>query len=140
MIIMNAAEFRKSVESAIDIANEKPVFIDRTGDSLMLASFPFLESLIGECALTATRLIESDGSVTLALEEIDIAVNAPTTEEALTFLSKELLEYAIDYYDRFPQWSIAPNRKDHIPYVVKILLLKDIKKIEELIKCQDGTS
>ena len=71
-------------------------------------------------------------------DEIDLIVNAETEEEAITKLAEEILEYAEDFYNEFNVWSIAPNRKAHIPYVFKVLILDDIKKVEELISCQNG--
>ena len=49
----------------------------------------------------------------------------------------EIKEYAEDYYDNFAVWSVAPNRKNHIPYVMKALTL-DESEIEEVLICRAG--
>ncbi|TEB05962.1 hypothetical protein Psch_03004 [Pelotomaculum schinkii] len=58
-------------------------------------------------------LPEEDGSVTAALNELDIAVNASNKEAALDELAKELKLYARDYLDRSQLFLNAPNRKGH---------------------------
>lgn len=36
------------------------------------------------------------------------------------------------------EWSSAPNRKKHIPYTFKALIIDDVEKLGESIICQDG--
>ena len=139
MLTLNATDVRKEWSTVIDnTIREKPQFIRRTRDYMMLADIEFLEILLESYKFTANKLIEKDKSITLVLNEIDLIVNAKTEEEAKTKLAEEILEYAEDFYNEFNVWSIAPNRKAHIPYVFKVLILDDIKKIEELISCQNG--
>ena len=139
MLTLNATDVRKEWSTVIDnTIREKPQFIRRTRDYMMLADIEFLEILLESYKFTAKKLIEKDKSITLSLNEIDLIVNAKTEEEAMTKLAEEILEYAEDFYNEFNVWSIAPNRKAHIPYVFKVLILDDIKKIEELISCQSG--
>ena len=139
MLTLNATDVRKEWSTVIDnTIREKPQFIRRTRDYMMLADIEFLEILLESYKFTANKLREKDKSITLVLNEIDLIVNAKTEEEAKTKLAEEILEYAEDFYNEFNVWSIAPNRKAHIPYVFKVLILDDIKKIEELISCQNG--
>ena len=139
MLTLNVTDVRKEWSTVIDnTIREKPQFIRRTRDYMMLADIEFLEILLESYKFTANKLIEKDKSITLVLNEIDLIVNAKTEEEAKTKLAEEILEYAEDFYNEFNVWSIAPNRKAHIPYVFKVLILDDIKKIEELISCQNG--
>lgn len=87
---------------------------------------------------TASKYIEDDGSVTLSLNEIDLAENAETEDLAKKKLAGSIIEYAEDFYNDFNYWSIAPNRKSHIPFVFKALIIDDVDKFGELIKCQNG--
>ncbi len=41
-------------------------------------------------------------------------------------------EYARDFYNEFALWSAAPNRKSHIPYVLKILSSSDSQLLEDV--------
>ena len=77
----------------------------------------FLASL----KITVSLFTEDDGSVTGVVEELDLVENAPSGEKCITSLIKEMKNYAEDFYNEFEFWSSAPNRKNHIPYVLKIL-------------------
>jgi hypothetical protein len=141
MISVNATDVRKTFSLFIDKAvRERPVFIRRTRDTLILARLDFLNALVDNHTLTAERFVEDDGSVTLSLDQIDISANAPTETEAVSILAGDLREYAMDYYDHYSEWSIAPNRKSHMPYVIKLLISNKIKKIGRMISCRDGAS
>ena len=58
--------------------------------------------------------------------------------EAGTNTNVSILEYAMEFYGEYDLWSNASNRKNHIPYVFKALLLNDVSKIGDCIVCQDG--
>jgi len=70
---------------------------------------------------------------------LDLAENAPTEAEARKLLGKSILDYAEDFYKEFSLWSAAPNRKSHIPYVLKALIINDAVMIGEAIECQEVT-
>ena len=141
MFAMNATDVRKAFSEVIDTAvRERPVFIRRTRDNLMLANLQFVEALISNCVFTAERYQEEDGSITLTLDQIDIAVNAPSEPEAITALASDLREYALDYYEHYPVWNISPNRKEHLPFIVKALIADDLNKIRDMITCRDGAN
>ena len=141
MVAMSATDVRKTFSAVMDtVVREKPVFIRRTRDHLMLADLAFVEALVGNCVMTAERFFEQDGSVTLTLDQMDIVVNAPSEQEALVALAGDLREYALDYYENYPVWSISPNRKEHLPYIVKVLIVGDLTKIGDMITCRDGAN
>ena len=81
---------------------------------------------------------EADGSITLALNEIDLVENGINENEARAKLANAILEYAQDYYNDFAYWGSAPNRRSHIPYVFKALFIGDTRKIGENIRCLVG--
>lgn len=81
------------------------------------------------------KYVEEDGTITLSLDVLDIVENAATEHEAKVELAKSILDYAKDFYEDYDYWSSAPNRKGHVPYVFKAILLNDISKIAELISC-----
>ena len=68
---------------------------------------------------------------------MDVVENGDTKEECLDNLLIALKEYARDYYDEFDYWSVAPNRRAHLPYVIKILTTPD-KVMRRDILCHDG--
>jgi len=68
---------------------------------------------------TTKKFTENDGSITLALGEIDIIENGVTEQDAKVKLAAAILEYENDFCKEYNYWSIAENRKAHIPYVLK---------------------
>lgn len=139
MLTLNATDFRKEFSQTIDSAvREKPQFIKRTRDHLMLADVDFIDAILSAYNFTAKKYIEDDDSVTLSLNEIDLAENGGTEKEARKKLAESIIEYAEDFYNEFELWSAAPNRRDHIPFVFKALIIDDTDKIGDLIQCQNG--
>lgn len=139
MLTMNATEVRKNWSEVSDtVIRTRPQFIKRTRDYMLLSNLEFLENLLSAYTFTADKFIEEDGSVTLSLRELDLVENASTLKEVKNQLAQSILEYATEFYDEFALFSSAPNRKSHIPYVFKALIIDDIQKIEECIQCQAG--
>ena len=139
MLSANATDVRKNWSSVVDsVIREKPVIIKRTRDFMVLANRELFSDMLSAYTFSAKKFVEADGSVTLSLNEMDIAENAPTEDEAKMALANAVLDYAEDFYNDFHYWSSAPNRKAHIPYVLRALLLDDAEKIGECISCQAG--
>ena len=139
MILQNATDVRRNWSEVTDrVIREKPQFIKRTRDCMVLTDVKLFESLLSVYHMTADKFIEDDGSITLALRELDLAENAPTEAEARKLLGESVLDYAEDFYNEFSLWSAAPNRKSHIPYVLKALLINDAGMIGDAIECQAG--
>ncbi len=139
MLAINATSVRNEWSLVVDrVIRKKPQFIKRTRDYMLLADVKFLENILSAYEFTAAFYKEEDGSVTLSLNELDLAENAETEAAAKAKLAKAIMEYAEDFYNEFEYWSSAPNRKGHIPYVFKALIQNDTQKLEEKIKCQSG--
>ena len=68
-----------------------------------------------------TVYTEDDGSITLSMDDMDLAVNAPTKEAAIKALCRDMVEYAEEYRKAFAMYSAAPNRAAHAPLVKEIL-------------------
>lgn len=139
MFTMNATDVRRDWSTVIENAiREKPQFIKRTRDHMVLTDVKLLESLLSAYTFSANKYIEEDGSLTLSLNELDLSENAKTEEDAKHLLGNAILEYAEDFYSEFSLWSSAPNRKLHVPYILKALIIDDAKKIGDMIECQAG--
>ena len=139
MQLKSSTDVRKEWSSTIDkVVREKPVAVKRSRDLVYLLSQKDIEQILSSYKFTANEFKEDDGSITLALNEIDIAVNAENEEAAVYKLAEDIKEYAEEYYDDFEYWYSSLNRKDHYPYILRVLALDDIEKIKEQIKCQAG--
>ena len=137
--VTNATEVRKDWGGFIDsIVRDKPKFIKRSRDYIFAASTDMLDEMLSAYKLRANIYEEDNGTVTAALEEIDIVSNGCTKEDALNNLASDLKEYAEEYYNEFEYWFSAPNRKSHLPYILKILLQDEIKDIRKMIECPTG--
>lgn len=141
MLMINATEARNEWSLLVDnTIREKPQFIKRTRDHMMLADVKFVQGLLSAYDFTANSFEEEDGSFTISLNEIDLIENAATEEEAKVKLSESIIDYAEDFYNEFEYWSTAPNRTSHVPYVFKALIIGDARKLGGLIRCQSGKS
>ena len=104
MILHNATDVRRNwSEVTGNVIREKPQFIKRTRDCMVLTDVKLFENLLEIYHMTADKFVEDDSSITLSL------------------------------------WSAAPNRKSHIPYVLKALIINDAVMIGEAIECQEVT-
>ena len=138
MDILNATDVRKNWSVTLDsVIHERPAYVKRTRDNLAIINIDTLNEILAGYVFTAKKYKEKDNSVTLSADDLDIAVNAKDEKQARLALAADIKEYAEDYYDHFSAWSMAPNRKQHIPYVLKALSLNEAM-IAEGIVCQDG--
>jgi antitoxin YefM len=76
---------------------------------------------------------EPDGSITLSIETLGLVVNGTTREDARRELIEDLRHYAADYLGNLPLFLNAPNRKHHLPYILRIALAQDDSEIEQML-------
>ncbi|MDE7476469.1 MAG: hypothetical protein K2M91_00725 [Lachnospiraceae bacterium] len=139
MLMEQATAVRKEWSAVCDsVIHNKPKFISRTRDKMWFSNLETMSEILEIYQFTADRYIEEDGSVTLSLKEIDLVENGKDEGEARLNLGKSILEYSIDYYNEYELYSHSPNRKKHIPYIFKALIIDDPEKIGDMLQCQDG--
>lgn len=139
MITISSSDVRKDWSSVMDsVIRRKPAFIKRTRDYMMLCTIDMVSQLVADVNYTAKQFQEEDGSVTLSLTEMDIVSNGKDLQSAKETLAKDIIDYAEDYYSDFEKYSKAPNRRSHLPYVIKALIAKSAKEVEDAIVCRDG--
>lgn len=139
MLMEQATTVRKEWSAVCDsVIHNKPKFIKRTRDKMWFSNLEIMSELLEIYQFTAIKYIENDGSVTLSLNEIDLVENGPDEQTARLNLAKAILDYSLDYYNEYETYSRSPNRKKHIPYIFKALIIDDPEKIGEILQCQDG--
>lgn len=139
MLTISSSDVRKEWSSVMDsVIREKPVFIKRTRDYMMLSTTEMISQLVAGVKFTADAYTEEDGSVTLSLREIDIVANGENMTSAKTALIDDITEYAEEYYQNFDRYSNSPNRSAHLPYVIKALTAKTPKELEDAVVCLNG--
>lgn len=139
MLMEQATDVRKQWSAVCDsVIHEKPKFIKRTRDKMWFSNLETMLDILEIYHFTADKFIEDDGSITLSLNEIDLVENGKCEEEARLNMGKSILEYATDYYNNYELYSHSLNRKGHVPYIFKALIMDNAKEIGEIIQCHDG--
>lgn len=139
MLMEQATTVRKEWSAVCDsVIHEKPKFIKRTRDKMWFSNLEIISELLEVYHFSATKYIEDDGSITLSLNEIDLLENGKDEQEACLNMGNAILEYALDYYNEYEMYSRSPNRKKHIPYIFKALIIDNPEKIGDMLQCQDG--
>lgn len=136
---INATEVRKNWSTICDDAvRNRPVFFKRTHDNMVIASNEDLNIILSGYKYHATLYKEDDGSVTIASDVLDLAENAEDKDSACMLLAEAILDYSEEYYSEFRLYSNAPNRRPHLPYVMKALLLGNAESIKGEMICRNG--
>ena len=141
MLMEQATTVRKEWSAVCDsVIHEKPKFIKRIRDRMWFSNLETISDILQIYQFTVLRYIEDDGSITLSLNEIDLVENGKNEQEVRLNMGKAILEYALDYYNEYEMYSHSPNRKKHIPYIFKALIIDNPEKIGDILQCQDGKS
>lgn len=139
MLMEQATKVRKEWSSVCDeVIHDKPKFIKRTRDKMWFSNLETMEEILKAYVFTASMFEESDGTITLSLNEIDLIENGKDEIEAREKMGNAILEYSLEYYKEYEFYSHSLNRKRHIPYIFKALIMDGSKEIGECIECQDG--
>ncbi|MEE0884057.1 MAG: hypothetical protein U0L59_02380 [Faecalimonas sp.] len=139
ILTAKATDVRKDWSTICDsVIHDKPRFIKRTRDRMWFSSLDTLTEILKAYSFTAKKYIESDGSVTLSLNEIDLIENGIDEVTARLALGNAILNYSFEYYKEYSFYSHSPNRKAHVPYIFKALIMDNPEQIGEIIICQDG--
>lgn len=139
--MQKATDVRKEWSTICDsVIHDKPKFIKRTRDKMWFSNLDTMAQILEAYSFTAQKFSESDGSITLSLNEIDLIENGHDEITARLALGNAILNYAFDYYKDYSFYSHSPNRQGHIPYVFKALIMDDPEEIGEIIICQDGAN
>ncbi|MGF0017954.1 hypothetical protein [Sporofaciens sp. SGI.106] len=139
MLMEQATTVRKEWSSVCDsVMHDKPKFIKRTRDKMWFSNLETMAEILKAYKFTAEKYLEDDGSVTLSLNEIDLIENGKDEQEARELLGKAILEYSVEYYNEYALYSHTPNRKAHVPYIFKALIMDEPKEIGASIECRGG--
>lgn len=111
-----------------------PTIINRKQtEQVALLRVDLLKMVLEDYKLSPEIIQEDDGSITLALDSLDLYANNSTLDLATKDLVDDLKIYSQDYMDRSQLFLQAPNRKSHFPYILKFLLCNNDQEIYELL-------
>jgi PHD/YefM family antitoxin component YafN of YafNO toxin-antitoxin module len=140
MTMLSEFQFTEARNDFSNLYNEvynalKPVIVRRKQkEQVLLMRIDLQKVLLEEFKLKPKKLTENDGSITLALDEIELYVNADTTEKAVEELIQDIKNYAQDYIQRPQLFLNAPNRRSHFPYILRVLLCDNDDEIKSLLE------
>ncbi len=130
-----ATRVRQSWGSFIDMVvhGSRPIVVKRNRDLFTAISVDLLNEMLEPYELAMVHHLEDDQSVTGALQEIDLVGHAESLDALRLALARDLVDYAKEYWENFDQYRHAPNRRAHLPHVLRVLLQPDVKHVAELI-------
>jgi hypothetical protein len=133
-LLLKSTDVRKNWSQFMDeVKWVKPAFIMRNRDKIAVLSGELLEFILKEYNLTVNVFIEEDGSYTGSFNELDLTSNSPDLETLKIKLADTLREYAEEYMNEFKLYFNSPNRKNHFPYIYRVLLAgNDANNIKSL--------
>ena len=134
---LNFTNARNNLSSVYDEAYNdlKPIIIRRNvKEQVIMLRTDLQKLLLSNFSLKPEVLPEEDGSITLALDQVDISINADSLDQAKQEMAKELSLYARDYMERSQLFLNAPNRRSHFPYVLRILLCDNVEEVGQLLE------
>lgn len=77
---------------------------------------------------------DEDGNYAGSIEQIvDIVAGGSTLDELRRELARQLVEYAIDYDINYARYYNTPNRHDHAPYILRVLLEDDLESVARML-------
>lgn len=139
---LNLTEARKEFSSLYDqVFNSlKPTIIKRKKtEEVLVLRVDQQKMLLANYSLKPEIVKEDDGSITLALDNLEIYSNGSSLEGAINELVEDLKVYASDYLQRSQLFLNAPNRKSHFPYILRVLLCDSDKDIRDLLELSNAS-
>jgi predicted RNase H-like HicB family nuclease len=122
--VLSATEVRANFGLFIDnVVHQKPQVVKRNRDIIVALSQTYLKDTLSIYEFTIEFEQDEDGIFAGSIEQIpDILGEGKSLEELRNDLAYQLIEYAQDYYDDFERYHNYSNRRDHVNYVLRVLL------------------
>lgn len=135
--VMSAARARKDMKSVFDraIHGHLPVPLGRDGAELMFGlSSDEMKHVLSIYEFHPEVMFDDDVSVWLP--EFEIYGTGESLEEATADLVEEAIEYVADYFGDDASLRSAPNRRNHYPYALRILVASFDDDVEQVLLAQ----
>ena len=132
----NSSDVRQHFSEFLDsVVRDRPSFVKRNRDMLVALNLEHLGVLVDAVQFHAFIEKDENGELIGTIEEIDdIIVIGATTDEVIDEIAKEIMEYAEEYLtDSFRLYFNSPNRRKHLPYVMKVAMQNNFADVKRLI-------
>lgn len=115
-------------------ADAMPTIVRRHSDEeIVLVKMEVQEAILQAYYFKPVIINETDGSISVALDELELVVNRDDREAAVLDLINEVKIYAQEYQQRMQVFLNAPNRRTHLPYLMRIWLCDSDDDIRNLL-------
>ena len=134
-LIENATDVRKHWSEFVDTVaiEQKPKVVSRNNKHPFLSiSLAQVATLLHAYQFNVTIEQEEDGTYSVDLDQFDLFANADTVEAAYKELANDLVEYAQEYIENIQTYYAAPNRTNHLPYIMRVLMQEDLDSVVHL--------
>lgn len=119
---LSVTDVRSNLRQFIDdVISRGPRSLKRHRDVVFAISAEHLQIALDFVRLKMTCEQEPDGSFTGGLEQVGLVANAPSPAELKRRLADDLAVYAEEYLQNFDMYYHAPNRRQHLPIVLRAL-------------------
>ena len=139
---LNLTDARKEFSSLYDQVFNlfKPTIIKRKkSEEVLVLRVDQQKMLLSNYSLKPEIIFEDDGSITLALDNLELYSNGPNIDNAIQDLIDDIKIYASDYIQRPQLFLNSPNRKSHFPYILRVLLCDTDNEIRDLLELQNAS-
>jgi predicted RNase H-like HicB family nuclease len=121
MVAINATDVRREFSEFLDEAVKKPQYTRRRKQIYITIPCETLDRIFPYKIRVIIKK-DSDGGYYSQNDMLPSIIGYGATKKAaLESLREDLIAYAYEYNDNFPLYSVAPNRADDLPIVMKIL-------------------
>lgn len=135
-----SSDLRKNLGEVLDKIHltKVPMVIEKKiaggSKNFILLRKDLFDSLLDNIKFNVTVKKDEDNEYILELEELDILSYGDTLEDAKESLKEDTIIYAEEYLNNIELYSVAPNRKQHLPYLLKIWSLNDPNNVKNMFK------
>lgn len=134
---MRFTEARQQLTTVLDeVQSLLPSIIKarkKTETDTLLITKNMFQDLLSMYKFKTEFLDEEEGAFSCWIEPLDLYGYGETKEEALNDLINEVLEYSKEFLENRSLFLNTPNRKGHLPYVLRILLSDSRNEVIDLI-------
>lgn len=121
------------------VIREKPQAIKRNRDYIFALNEKQLRYLVKGYTITVLLDEDPEEKTWVAVPEgFDLVGYGKNKDDAIQDLVTQLRDYAYDYFLDFETMFAAPNRRDHFPYVLNLMLHDSQQQIGNMLECQVG--
>jgi hypothetical protein len=117
----SATKVRQEFADFLDDARQRPQYVQRRSYQYIVVPAETFEALV-PLDIKVKDIIDEDGShFTENTQFPDVIGFGPSAEDAFDSFKEGLVSYSYEYYDCFAYYSVAPERKEQAPMILRLI-------------------